>query len=382
MRKLLKGFAAYALAVCMAAAPCTAAYAAVGESSVTAETELAGAEKLTDRNSATSVSVKSGSSVIFAAGSAEIHSIRQTTASECALRYEIYISADKKNWEKLIDRSASSISGDDFNNIIGRSGYLKIVYRCEAQISEIYLYTESGGTAVTRAAAAETRLFNKRFADLPEGELSVRAELLGRLGIADFDEGNLNPESVVMRREFAEALYKLLKLPALDNGDRNFTDVSLTDESYTAINSLAFYGVLDGIGEKFRPDDRITYGEAAAMIAGALNMRPLITGSANAAKYISLMQGEGIFAGISSGDGFMTRENEIKLLYNILLAGSYESNAVSGVTKKGGELLYTKYGIERHTGLVTGDFKTLMTAPVNAEGRRSRIQIDGVWYET
>ena len=118
------------------------------------------------------------------------------------------------------------------------------------------------------------------------------------------------------------------------------------------------------------------------MIAGALNMRPLITGSANAAKYISLMQGEGIFAGISSGDGFMTRENEIKLLYNILLAGSYESNAVSGVTKKGGELLYTKYGIERHTGLVTGDFKTLMTAPVNAEGRRSRIQIDGVWYET
>ena len=96
-------------------------------------------------------------------------------------------------------------------------------------------------------------------------------------------------------------------LPPVTNG--NFVDVKTTHPAYVAIKSLNVSGIISGFDKQdFRPTEKVTRGQAAAMINRVLQLKPAktirfkdVSPSHRFAKDIAAMNETGILLGYTNG---------------------------------------------------------------------------------
>ena len=86
-----------------------------------------------------------------------------------------------------------------------------------------------------------------------------------------FDEKD-NADDYTTRADFAVYLARILNIDEYYRSEKiYFTDVPATYWKSNSINALAEHGIISGDSERaFRPDDNITYDEAAALLVRVL----------------------------------------------------------------------------------------------------------------
>ena len=183
--------------------------------------------------------------------------------------------------------------------------------------------------------------------------------LLKQINVFD-DEDNLG--NIVTRAEFAGYIARILDIDEYTRKEeRYFTDVPATYWKSNSINALAAQGIISG-GEdgKFRPDDNITYSEAAVILIKAM--------------------GYGTYAELNGGypDGYIKEAAELKissgvkidsnglsklsvagLLYNaldtvVLKESGSNASGIQYNKTDGYTFLYKCKSIRKKTGIVTG----------------------------
>jgi len=100
----------------------------------------------------------------------------------------------------------------------------------------------------------------------PQKEAILALARRGILNGMDAKKKTFEPNGSLTRAQFCAMTVRGLSLPAA--GNYGFTDVKAGDWYYSAVNSAAAFGAVNGVGSgKFAPDQTITRQEAATLIA-------------------------------------------------------------------------------------------------------------------
>ncbi len=203
-----------------------------------------------------------------------------------------------------------------------------------------------------------------------ESTAQMEYEFLKKLEVIS---GQFSLESEVGRDEFAGLIAKML-YPGLDlslagdiNAPQPFRDVEPSNRSYHAIRLLKELGVLSGdTGSEFRPDEKITYNEAAAMLIKALGYAVYAQEKGGyPSGYLMIANDAGITKGVSYSVGGITGNTAVKLLYNALFADmvsvvSYENGKPTSQIIRDKNLLSERLNIFEYDAVVVDDgFSTL-----------------------
>ncbi|MCB6365706.1 S-layer homology domain-containing protein [Intestinibacillus massiliensis] len=163
------------------------------------------------------------------------------------------------------------------------------------------------------------------------GDQTTIEQVVGALGIITGDEnGNLNLSAGVTRAEFAKMLVcaSTLKDTVSPAGNASpFRDVPYTHwaASYikTAVGQGWLTGYLDG---SYRPDNNVTTAEAATAVLKLLGYAATDFSGAYPEGQMALYKSLGLGDGISSSaTGTMSRQNCMRLFYNLLSVKSKDS---------------------------------------------------------
>lgn len=136
--------------------------------------------------------------------------------------------------------------------------------------------------------------------------------------ISGFANGDLAPNELVNRGQFATFITRALKLP---NGEHRFTDVSKNSSLALGINAAASAGIVSGFtATTFKPEQVITREQMAIMIDRALTYLKIEKkqgdvsfvdrNSIKAIDAVSNMVGHQIMAGSPTAEGLMFKPNE------------------------------------------------------------------------
>jgi uncharacterized protein YjdB len=120
------------------------------------------------------------------------------------------------------------------------------------------------GSATATPAAAT-------FSDVPASYWAngVIDDLSGKGYINGYPDGTFRPDETITRAEFVAMLAKILKLPAYNPAQPDFSDVSQAAWCYGAVEQAVHAGVVKGNGGSFDPSDPITREQMAVMTAKA-----------------------------------------------------------------------------------------------------------------
>ncbi len=106
--------------------------------------------------------------------------------------------------------------------------------------------------------------------------------LLNHLGVAGgMPGGKFEPEGLVTRAQMAAfAVRAMGKQNEVMSGSTIFSDVPATHWANTVIGVAASYGIVEGVGGGlFKPDDHVTYAQAAAMILRVVGQYGTVQGA-------------------------------------------------------------------------------------------------------
>jgi len=195
--------------------------------------------------------------------------------------------------------------------------------------------------------------------------LSVNADskddLLIGLGILQGDEnGDLQLEKELSRAEFTAIVTRTLNAEVPEKSTTNFSDV---DESHWAsgyIATCAQLGLINGFEDgTFRPEENVTYEQAAKVVCCALGYDVLAEKSGGyPSGYLNIVASEKINKNVSVAIGKpILRKDLAQLIYNALnsqlfKADSWNSNGETSYTKSDDTLLSKVFDVDVWHGVV------------------------------
>lgn len=219
-------------------------------------------------------------------------------------------------------------------------------------------------------------------------EDALRIEKLEALGVIDV---KYDATTYVTRRDMAEIIAKYMKLHVSgSDADTPFRDVSTSDSAFAAIRALYDLGVIAGDDRlRFNPDNYLTYDEALVFVVNAIgyNMFAVREGGYPTG-YHRVAIRLGMLKGLTMQKG--TDPVSFPDLYKILEAALdaatvvpqyYGDGSVTYTLSETDTFLYTTYGIQKYSGLVTGNEYTRLTS-ATSNLTDEQIMIDRVLYDT
>lgn len=224
------------------------------------------------------------------------------------------------------------------------------------------------GVVCLPGAAADTQT---------DSGITKQEGLMQTLGVVD--SSAVNKTAMVTRSQFAEYIWRGLKLKELNNAEAIFTDVAADSH----ITDLATYGYFVGNNGTFEPEREMTIEEAyitAARVIGYDVLANLEGGTA--AEYIKIANRTGLTDDVMESDG-LTFSNAMIILYNALTTPVYEIQGIKdgGVIYSGeadaNTLLEIVYGIKIVEGVVTANSYTSIYQNISETDENSiRIEQD------
>ena len=189
----------------------------------------------------------------------------------------------------------------------------------------------------------------------------------------------------VSRAVFISAVVDVLSQGTTSSGDLPFADVyaqsTYADSVYTALSM----GLISG-GDKFRPDDKITYNEAVKIAVSAMGYSQLAQYSGGYPYgYIKIANDKDVLDYLENSDIF-TEEHMVVLLYNMLRGEIPEVDYIKSDTVKyrfdGTSLLNSIYGIVYTEGIITKTFATSYDVNYKYSYSNSSVEVDGKSYKS
>lgn len=156
-------------------------------------------------------------------------------------------------------------------------------------------------------------------AETTESDEIRSIKILNELSLFDFPVNKR--EQTMTRREFAEALAKLLaydKTPLSDVGIQQFSDITPEDKNASEIYSLKASGIMNGTGDgKFSPQENITQIQAVKSVIIALDYNTLALSEGGYPRgYMAAALKIGLLNGIGAGEAPLTIGQCAKLFMN------------------------------------------------------------------
>ncbi|MEK4873581.1 S-layer homology domain-containing protein [Bacillus sp. FSL W8-0102] len=110
------------------------------------------------------------------------------------------------------------------------------------------------------------------FRDVPKSSFAYSAimELAERGVVSGYSDGTFHPNETVTRGQFAGMIARAFNLP---NGSSHFKDVPKSKALYDEISRAASAGIVKGTGGKFNPDLPVTRADMAVMLDRAMNLK-------------------------------------------------------------------------------------------------------------
>ncbi len=200
-----------------------------------------------------------------------------------------------------------------------------------------------------------------------------------------FDEKD-NAEDYTTRADFAVYLARILNIDEYYRSEKiYFTDVPATYWKSNSINALAEYGIISGDSERvFRPDDNITYDEAAALLIRILGYEGKAQlGGGYPSGYRSTFNRLELNKGVSSDSKGFTKVNTARMITNalntVMAERDYSSSDNVYTTRNTDTLLYRYRSIIKNSGCVTGIYGVSLT--YGASPNSGQAVISGVTYD-
>lgn len=91
-------------------------------------------------------------------------------------------------------------------------------------------------------------------------------------GYIQGNNGQVNPKANITRAEFTKLLVSALELDITSDKAITYKDVALSDWFYPYVNAAHKAGLITGFNNEFKPNDKITREQMAAIIVRALNL--------------------------------------------------------------------------------------------------------------
>ncbi|MED1487923.1 S-layer homology domain-containing protein [Bacillus smithii] len=110
------------------------------------------------------------------------------------------------------------------------------------------------------------------FRDVPKSSYAYSAivELAERGVVSGYSDGTFHPNETVTRGQFAGMIARAFNLP---KGSSHFKDVPKSKALYEEISKAADAGIIKGIGGNFYPDRPVTRADMAVMLDRAMNLK-------------------------------------------------------------------------------------------------------------
>jgi hypothetical protein len=113
---------------------------------------------------------------------------------------------------------------------------------------------------------------NNDFRDVPKSSYAYSdiVKLTERGVISGYSDGTFHPDETVTRGQFAGMIARALNLP---KGNSHFKDVPKSKALYEEISKAADAGIVKGTGGNFYPDRPVTRADMAVMLDRAMNLK-------------------------------------------------------------------------------------------------------------
>lgn len=190
-------------------------------------------------------------------------------------------------------------------------------------------------TAVCTVCAIVSALFAQHIT--ADSDVKSHMKSLVDMGIMQgFEDGTLHPDEYVTRAQFAKMLMLAAKecdIALSGRGEKTFGDVDDTHWASEYISAMSASGIINGFEDgTFRPDDIITYEQAAKMAVQLFNIS--YYENTYPVGYVSAVIGEGINDGVSAliGDS-LTRSDAAAIIANSI---EYAKGAINRYSLSGG----------------------------------------------
>ncbi len=152
-------------------------------------------------------------------------------------------------------------------------------------------------------------------------------EFLSSVGIVQKDTIEDENENI-SRGEFAYWASQLIPYKAqFGKSEQEFSDVVYGTKYFDGITKLVNCGIVSGVSEmSFAPDDNIKYEHACAIMVRLLGYDIDVKNN----EYVVEAGKIGVTAGVQNSDGYITKANAMKMIYNALFTDLKYDNTVDG----------------------------------------------------
>ncbi|MFJ7953184.1 DUF6612 family protein [Lysinibacillus sp. NPDC096418] len=137
-------------------------------------------------------------------------------------------------------------------------------------------YTTSAVALAVTAMAVVPASAASPFSDVSEDHPHFKGiSTLSKAGVINgYNDGTFKPAQAVTRGQAAKIIVNAFELAAADSVEKqSFKDLNKSSEYYESITKLTALGVVKGYDDNtFRPNETVTRGQLAVMIARALNL--------------------------------------------------------------------------------------------------------------
>lgn len=223
------------------------------------------------------------------------------------------------------------------------------------------------------------------FMDIKDSEYRYAINILYQLGFLDGFEGDyFYPKMFIKRKDFVEVLFKTLNIEANKKAKQAFLDVTMEQDCYAVINTLAEEGIIEGDGNGyFYPDDFISKDDAMVMICHILGYSEVADMNGGYTDgYKRFATSQNLYDGIGAGE-FLRNGETARLMLNMFDADYLELDAVTGDGVKYKEvkgILSKTMDLYSSRGQVTATNNTALNIPESYMDFE-HVEIDGVKYE-
>lgn len=202
-------------------------------------------------------------------------------------------------------------------------------------------------------------------------------------------DGKFNPQGNITRAEFTKIIVNIMGLDTNIDDYIDFEDVLKTSWYYSYVNTANKAGVIEGDGNKFNPNEKITREEMAVIIIRALNEEEIVTNRTikdidTVSSWAKLEVEKAVALGLMEGDNgvfdplsYATREMATVVA---MRAYNYKDknppivdNNIEKLIEETGRYLYTT-NKNPTVGMLSGDWTILGLA-------RSGIKVPKDYYE-
>ncbi len=226
------------------------------------------------------------------------------------------------------------------------------------------------------------------FLDIADNPHRGAIETVDALGLIEFDtsDGSFLPNLGVSRAEFADGICRVLGGASADiNTSDVFADVGKNHRYAKSISVLKDRGVVRGSSANmFRPDEYITFAEAATMAVRALDYGNLAEHSGGyPGAYMNIAGSIGLFKGVTVGE-YVSRGEFAEIIYNTIRADYLKADGVKDGApyyKKNKGILEQTYGIYTGKGVVNANYLTSLYSAAPGVPKRG-VVIDNITYDT